>query len=307
MKLPSQKNHVHRIILTISTVAILALLILPKINNDLKSTVQSNETFNGERALNDVEYQMSLGPRTPGSVGHKLVVEWLQESLKEYGWETSVQKGSSMGHSISNIVAKKGEGSPWIILGAHYDSRLFADKDDTPQNRILPVPGANDGASGVAVLLELARVISHDRPYEIWLVFFDAEDNGNINGWDWILGSRYFVNSLLEFPDSMVLIDMIGDNDLNIYMEKNSDPTLKHDIWQIAASLGYSEYFIPINKYSMIDDHIPFIQSGIPSVNIIDFDYPYWHTVEDTEDKISNHSLQIVGDTLIAWLNSLRK
>jgi Zn-dependent M28 family amino/carboxypeptidase len=261
--------------------------------------------FSGERAYQDVEYQLSLGPRYVGSPGHSETSRWITSKLDDSGWETTIQEGELMGFPIMNIIAKRGSGVPWIIFGAHYDTRIFADKDEHPEHRNLPVPGANDGASGVAFLLEFARILPADLPYKIWLVFFDAEDNGNINGWDWILGSRYFVDELLaEYPDYMVLVDMIGDKNLNIYLEKNSNQSLSSEIWGIAANLGYSNYFIPKRKYSIIDDHIPFIEVGIPAVNIIDFDYPYWHTIEDTADKVSPESLEIVGTTLLAWLKN---
>jgi Zn-dependent M28 family amino/carboxypeptidase len=179
---------------------------------------------------------------------------------------------------------------------------LYADRDTQLENRTQAVPGANDGASGVAVLLELARVIPNDMNANIWLVFFDAEDSGSISGWDWILGSRSFVGSLDGEPDAVVIIDMVGDSDLNINIEKNSDQELAREIWGIASRLGYDEQFVPVPKYRLIDDHLPFIQAGIPAVDIIDYDYPYWHTVEDTVDKVSSESLKVVGDVLMGWL-----
>ena len=154
----------------------------------------------------------------------------------------------------------------------------------------------------MAVLLELARSLPKDLDKQIWLVFFDAEDNGNIPGWDWLLGSQAFVDSLQGKPDSVVVIDMIGDANLDIYLEQNSDKGLSTSIWAEAARLGFSSKFIPLPKYSMLDDHTPFLKAGIPAVDIIDFDYPYWHTTQDTADKVSAQSMQIVGDTLQAWL-----
>lgn len=268
--------------------------------------------FDGQRALEDVVYQVNLGPRIPGSPGHAQAVEWMVKELRGAGWTAEVQETELLGHPIRNVVGRWGEGRPWIVLGAHYDTRMFADEDPDPQNWQQPVPGGNDGASGVAVLLELARSWpSHvtaagepnrQLPGQFWLVFFDAEDNGNIPGWDWILGSRAFVTGLDEFPDAAVIVDMIGDADLNIYQERNSDPLLTQEIWAQAQALGYSAQFIPQPKYSMIDDHTPFLEAGIPAVNLIDFDYPYWHTLADTADKVSAESLQAVGDTLLAWL-----
>ncbi len=265
-----------------------------------------NTDFDGSRAFADVEYQVALGARVPGSQAHIQTQEYIQSVLKEAGWSVEIQQAQMMGHPISNIIGKKGEGKPWIILGAHYDSRLIADKDPDPANRILPVPGANDGASGVAILLELARTLP-DLDAEVWLVFFDAEDNGNIPGWDWILGSNAFVQQLTQAPEAVVILDMLGDADLNIHYERNSDPTLSAQIWQKAAELGYEEYFIPTQKYSILDDHTPFLNAGIPAVDIIDFDYTYYHTIEDTPDKVSADSLKAVGDTVRAWLESLEQ
>jgi Zn-dependent M28 family amino/carboxypeptidase len=163
------------------------------------------------------------------------------------------------------------------------------------------VPGANDGASGVAVLLELARTLPEDIS-PVWLVFFDAEDNGRIEGWDWILGSRAFVEEVPVSPQAVVIVDMVGDADLNLYYELNSDETIRTEIWNTAAALGYGNIFIQTGKHSMLDDHTPFLEKGIPAVDIIDFDYPYWHTTEDTLDKVSTESLGAVGDTLWHWL-----
>lgn len=283
------------------------LVIFVLIPDNYPNHKQSAMRFSGTRALEDLKFQLSLGPRIPKSSGHSQFLEWLQGSLENEDWTTEIQAGDSMGHPIKNVIAKRGRGDTWIIFGAHYDTRMYADKDPDLSKRISPVPGANDGASGVSILLELARVIPDGYPIEIWLVFFDAEDNGNIEGWDWILGSRYFVEHLNEKPDAMILLDMVGDSDLNIYMEKNSNPELMAAIWGQAASIGYGRYFIPTYRYSILDDHIPFIQAGIPSVDIIDFDYPYHHTVEDTLDKVSSQSLQIVGETLLEWLDSLEK
>jgi glutaminyl-peptide cyclotransferase len=257
--------------------------------------------FNGERAYEDVLTQVDFGPRIPGTEGHAKVVEWMQEELSGAGWQVEVQESEAMGNPIRNVVAKRGGESPQIILGAHHDTRIFADNDPHPANHSSPVPGANDGASGVAVLLELARVLPEDT-VPIWLVFFDAEDNGRIPGWDWILGSREFVRLNPVQPRAVVIVDMIGDADLNIHKERNSDPGIMDEIWTVAESIENDSVFLSSYKYSMLDDHTPFLEAGIPAVDIIDFDYPYWHTVEDTPDKVSAASLQAVGETLQAWI-----
>ncbi|HVN16500.1 MAG TPA: M28 family peptidase [Anaerolineales bacterium] len=257
--------------------------------------------FDGTRALADVQTQVAFGPRIPQTEGHAKVEEWMRSELEAAGWTVEVQSSQQMGHPVENLVAKRGDAPPQIILGAHYDSRIYADHDPDPNLRTQPMPGANDGASGVAVLLELARTLPDDIP-STWLAFFDAEDNGNIPGWDWLLGSRAFVEQNPVRPRAVIVVDMIGDSDLNIYMEQNSNVALSDEIWQTAANLGYSAAFIPQVKYSMLDDHTPFLQAGIPAVDIIDFDYPYFLTTRDTPDKVSAQSLKIVGDTLWAWV-----
>ena len=259
------------------------------------------ELFDGQRALADVETQVAFGPRTPGSSGHAQALEWMQSELSAAGWDSRIQSAEMLGHPIQNVIAYRGEEPPKIILGVHYDTRMIADNDPDPTQRTEPVPGANDGASGVAVLLELARVLPEES-VPVWLVFFDTEDNGRIEGWDWILGSQVFVRELEFHPEAAVIVDMIGDADQNIYIERNSNPKLVKEIWDIASELGYEESFIPEPKYSMFDDHTPFLQAGIPAIDIIDFDYPYWHTTGDTVDKVSAESLESVGTTLQEWI-----
>jgi len=283
----------------------------------LSTYCSSNQTiikeFNADRAYQDVIYQVSLGPRTPASEAHQNEIDWIVKELDDAGWNVEIQTSTILGHEVKNIIGKRGSGTPWVILGAHYDSRMVADHDLDENNHNKPVPGANDGASGVAVLLELARILpgyleqerDNDQPanaQQIWLVFFDAEDNGNLPDWDWILGSSVFANTLKLKPDAVVILDMIGDKDLNIYQEQNSDPGLSNEIWSVARSIGYSNYFIPQIKHKIIDDHIPFVNAGIRAVDLIDIDYPYYHTINDTPDKVSGRSLKIVGDTILTWI-----
>ena len=259
--------------------------------------------FNADRSYADVKTQDSFGPRFPGTPGHDQIVQWIMGELSKNNWQVELQQTSLMGHPIQNIIARRGAaGQPWIILGAHYDTRMVSDQDPDPAKRSQPMPGANDGGSGAAVLLELARDLPSNLQKQVWLVFFDAEDQGDLPGWDWILGSRAFVNSLTGKPDAAVVVDMIGDKNLNIYKELNSDPVLTDAIWKVAASLGYQNQFISQGKYRMEDDHTPFLEKGITAVDIIDFDYPYWHTTSDTPDKVSAASLQAVGDTLLKWV-----
>jgi len=261
------------------------------------------KAFDGTRAWKDVETQVNFGPRIPGTVGHQRTIAWIQSELTAAQWTASIQESSEMGHQVRNVLAKRGSGPPQIILGAHFDTRQVADQDPDPANRHLPVPGANDGGSGVAVLLEIARSLPTDLKTTVWLVFFDTEDQGSLPGWDWILGSSAYTKALNENPAAVVVVDMIGDADLNIYQERTSNPALVKSIWQIASSLGYAQ-FIAQPKYSMTDDHTPFLQKGIPAVDLIDFDYPYWHTISDTPDKVSVTSLKAVGDVLMRWILS---
>jgi Zn-dependent M28 family amino/carboxypeptidase len=273
------------------------------LQGEMAKKAQTPATFDAQRAYNDVVEQMALGPRTPGSQAHADVIRYIQSELKSAGWKVTIQKSTFQGHEIQNIIASHGDTTePATILGAHYDSRLKADRDADSFLTTLPVPGANDGASGVAVLLELSRVMPAQTANNVWLVFFDAEDQGNIDGWDWILGSSAYADALTVTPEALVLLDMIGDADLNIYREVSSDTTLKNEIWLTAARLGYSDQFINTEKYNMIDDHTPFLDKGIHAVDLIDFDYPYWHTIADTADKVSPQSLEIVGNVLLTWL-----
>ncbi|MBI3739535.1 MAG: M28 family peptidase [Chloroflexi bacterium] len=262
--------------------------------------------FSGDRAYADVKTQVAFGPRIPGSDAHAKVLDWMRSELESAGWQVEIQQSESMGHPIQNLVAHRSDEPPQIILGAHYDSRIYATRDPDPSKWTQPVPGADDGASGVAVLLELARSLPDDT-VPIWLVFFDAEDNGEIQGWDWLLGSKAFVTTLSAKPKAMILVDMVGDTDLSLPMEANSDPALRESIWKTAADLGYGNIFIPQPKYYIEDDHLPFIQAGIPSVDIIDINYAYWHTTSDTPEHVSAQSLQVVGDVLQTWLSQQKR
>ncbi len=264
-------------------------------------SLPATPNFDGKQAYEYARQQLEFGPRPVGSLANTLLVFWLQEDLSDSGWQVSLQQSEVDGEPVTNVLAKRGEGAPWVIFGAHYDTRLRADRESDAALKALPVPGANDVASGVAVLLELARSLPDDLAGSTWLVFFDAEDNGRIDGRDWILGSRAFVETLEGKPDAVVVVDMVGDADLQIYWEQGSDAGLREEIWGQAAALGYADHLIASPRHRMVDDHVPFLLAEIPAVLLIDFDYPYWHTSADTLDKISAASLQIVGETLLAW------
>lgn len=262
--------------------------------------------FDGQEAFAHLEAQMEFGPRWPGSPGHAAAGDYIVEELEAMGWSADEQLFDYMGVQGRNIIGRANEGKGQVIIvGAHYDTRRIADETPGAAAEELPVPGAVDGASGVAVLLELARTLDLEEvPNEIWLTFFDMEDNGSggIEGWDWIVGSTYMAQNLDITPQAMVLVDLIGDADQQLYYEGNSDPELRRELWDIASELGYGDVFIPRRRYTVLDDHVPFKQLGIPAVDIIDFDYPYWHTTEDTIDKASPDSLLRAGRTLEVWL-----
>jgi len=225
---------------------------------------------------------------------------------------------------IRNLVANYGTnpaGGAAIILGAHYDSRIYADKDPDPNNRLEPMPGANDGGSGVGVLLELARVLSeHYTPNtQIRLVFFDAEDQGRFEPWQtllpnsagYIVGSSYYAGALDLTADpisQMILVDLVGEFDQRFPIEGYGNqyfPELSAAIWQTAADLGYQQYFPNEVRGAIIDDHVPFIARNIPSADIIDLEYEYWDTTLDTLDKIDPMALERVGRVLVAYLENI--
>ncbi len=262
----------------------------------------ASREFDSQRAYQDIVMQVSFGPRTPGSPGQQKLIEYLKAELQEANWIVEIQTAQFKGMPVRNVIARRSDVPPQVILGAHYDTRILADRDPDPVKQTQPVPGANDGASGVAVLLELARVLPHDS-VPVWFVFFDAEDQGHIPPWeDWSIGARLFVEEFNLKPQAVVVVDMVGDPDLEMYMEKQSDPPLKREIWAVAAELGYERYFVPQTKYTIADDHVPFLEAGIPAVDIIDMDYEHWHTTADMPDKVAQQSLQIVGEVLLEWL-----
>jgi len=275
--------------------------LIPQILNKTNSLL---DKFNPTNAMSYIETQLSFGPRYPGSSGHQKEVNWIKDQLTHMGWQVKEESFFYRQKKITNLLTKSNTKGNLILIGTHYDTREYADRDPIIDNRNNPVPGANDGASGVAVLLELARVLVNDNKNAYWFMFFDAEDQDEIQGWEWIIGSSQFAQSLITKPDTVLIIDMIGDQNLNIFKEGFSDQKLQAEIWKSASNLGYSNYFKPEIKYYVIDDHKPFTDKGIPSVLLIDIEYPYWHTTADTIDKISPISLQIVGSTILEWIKS---
>jgi glutaminyl-peptide cyclotransferase len=245
----------------------------------------------GERAYQYALEQCEIGPRPPGTEAGWATGDYIIGQLEDSGWQVETEEFGYQGVRLRNIVGKSGQG-PVVILGAHYDTRPVADRD--PEHASQPIVGGNDGASGVAVLLELADVLGPEElEYEVWLAFFDGEDSGNLNGWPFCVGSSYMAEHLTVKPAYVIVVDMVGDKNQELYYEGHSDEALREKLWDIAAELGYEE-FVPEVRHSLVDDHVPFVNAGIPAVDIIDFDYPYWHTIEDTCDKVSADGLERV-------------
>jgi Zn-dependent M28 family amino/carboxypeptidase len=258
--------------------------------------------FDGKRALKHVAAQCDLGPRPVGSEANRETSDYVARELQRNGWEVEYHEFVHQTLPVRNVIGKKGSG-PVIILATHYDTSPRADKD--PTNRSLPVMGANDGGSGTGVLLELSRVLdaAATDQAEIWLVFFDAENHGGIQNWDWCIGSEYFAaevasRPLTEQPKYTIVVDMIGDSEQELYYEWNSTLWLQEKVWGVAADLGYQAQFVPEHRHSTINDHLSFLGVGLPAAVIADLDYPYWRTRYDTLDKISVDSLQRVGEVL---------
>lgn len=255
--------------------------------------------FDGEAAYEHVTAQCDLGFRPSGSEAGWATGDYIISYLEEQGWTVETEEFTYQDTPVRNVIGRIGADGPIILLGAHYDTRRSADQE----NPDVPVMGANDGASGVAVLLELARTLDLDKlQNQVWLAFFDAEDNGYLDGWDWCVGSSYMAAHLEVAPEAVVVVDMIGDADQQVYLEHNSHPVLQQALWEIAATLGYTDTFISEYRWTIHDDHVPFARRGITAVDIIDFDYPYWHTTQDTPDKVSAESLERVGRVLEVWL-----
>lgn len=269
--------------------------------------------FDQQRAFGFLKDQCDMGPRYPGSKGHHKVRKYIIEKLKSFGANVSLQRFKAVNGigdtlDLVNIIANYNLTAPKrILLGAHYDTRPWADKDPDPANHDKPVLGANDGASGVAVLLEVGRHMGKlSGSAGVDIVFFDGEDSGRYNdSAGWILGSRYFVEKLKGYkPGAVIIVDMVGEKGLEIKKEGFSRAVsqwLLDEIYSLAAELGFSE-FKNNEGTTVLDDHFPFIKAGLPAVDLIDFDYPFWHTVEDTPDKCSARSLNAVGTVLLHYV-----
>ena len=292
--------------------------------------------FEAQRAFADLERQVAFDPRMPGSPGHQQQLDWMISTLQPLAEQVRPQHftaKTALGgpYEFTNLLAvfSAAASGPITLLGAHWDTRPVADQDPDPTLRSQPVPGANDGASGVSILLELARIFHQTPPpHPVYLAFFDAEDSGKVGSG--LLYSGYCLGSVhmaqnwpqdLARPDRAIILDLVGgvakpnprvpvrtDLGANDYFDLRVEgysaqaaPELVDEIWSIAAELGHRA-FQRSRQTAVIDDHLPFIAVGIPAVDIIDFVPPVWHTVDDTPEYCSPQALRQVGETVVGLI-----
>jgi glutaminyl-peptide cyclotransferase len=281
---------------------------------DARGGTSRPREFAGARAFAYLERQMQFGPRVPGTEAHEHAGDWILEHLRATADSVLVQRFTHVTRHgatlrLRNFFARfRPAATERVLLLAHWDSRPRADQSANLGQQRLPVPGANDGASGVALLLGLADVLKAKPPaLGVDLLFVDGEDYGDFSADsnDVLIGSRYFAAHQPPGyqPLFAVLFDMVADKDQQFYHEGNSQgfaPEVVDRVWRTAADLGYGRVFVPGVKHTLIDDHVALQKAGIHAIDVVDFDYPYWHTTDDTIDKVSAGSLQVVGDVAVA-------
>ncbi|HUX35061.1 MAG TPA: M28 family peptidase [Gemmatimonadaceae bacterium] len=283
--------------------------------------------FDGNAAYAMVKTQVDFGPRVPGSPGWQKTGDWIVAQLKQLGDSVTEQRFLHVTPSgdtvpMRNIIAHLAPANPQRVLYiTHWDTRPIAENDPVLGNRKTPIPGANDGASGVAMFIQIAAALKKTPPtVGVDLLFVDGEDYGSFDNYsdtasnpDVLIGSTYYARHMSKdsLPLYGVLWDMIGDKDLNINQEGNSvvdAPEVVSRVWDTAKQLGYGKYFLDQRGETLIDDHVPFLDQGVHVIDVIDYDYGpktamlpqgYHHTLEDTPDKVSAKSLQIVGDVAV--------
>ena len=281
---------------------------------DKQASAPPSTGFSGESALRHATTLMSFGPRIPDSEGWRRSGEWIAERMRESAdtvfsqeWTHTLATGARIPQR--NIVARfRPELTERVLYVAHWDSRPWSDLAATPAERAQPVPGANDNASGVGLLIALGELLDSVPPaVGVDFLFVDGEDWGSFDSMtDVLIGSNYFARNL-PWPNYRPLFgvvwDMIGDADLQIYQEIHSvrqAPEVVQRVWSVAADLGLASVFIPEQKTPITDDHLPLLRAGLRVIDVIDIDYPYHHRPTDTIDKISAASLQKVGDVAAA-------
>lgn len=264
----------------------------------------------GDEAHRWVVRQCDLGPRVPGTPAHSAWIEMVRGYLDSLGVEYQLQRfphpdphggGTLTG---TNILARfRPEARPRVLFGAHYDSRAWCDEEDSTIAATHAVPGANDGASGSALLLVLARALRENPPpLGVDLAFFDAEDQGDHGSEDtWCLGSAYAAaNWPWDYPDWVIVLDMIGSPHTEFGRELYSKmyaSSLQDLVFQVAAEKGFREWN-PQAEYPVMDDHVPFLRMGIPSIVVIGFNDPFWHTRRDEPANVSPERLSRVGEVV---------
>ena len=269
--------------------------------------VELGPAFDGKRAFEHVRALVEIGPRVAGSPGAARARDYITKQLAELGLKVEEQAFDAktplgvvrMVNLRATFPSEPATSGPRVLITGHYDTKLFEE---------FRFVGANDGGSSAAFLIELARALKDaKRPLPIELVFFDGEEA--VIDWyqndDNTYGSRHYVQAAraagtLKDIKAMILVDMIGDRDLRILRESNSTPWLTDIIWNAAKRAGRPQFVD--EPLDVKDDHINFLQAGIPAVDIIDLDYPAWHTEADTLDKVSAESIQVVADVLLAAL-----
>jgi glutaminyl-peptide cyclotransferase len=285
---------------------------LPAQTTTSQKTMTAIPNFQSARAFDLLRKQTSFGPRNPGSSGHRDCLQFLVASLKSSADNVRTQEFVHDGYDgekfrLTNVIASfKPEATSRILLCAHWDTRPRAERDENPARRGDPILGANDGASGVAVLLEIAALLKiAPPPVGVDIVLFDGEDYGREGDIDrYLLGSRHFAktNPASYRPQFGILLDMVGDANLELPKEMNSiryAPDVVNTVWNTAGRLGITQFTDQAGD-EILDDHIPLNEAGIPTIDIIDFAYPdashrYWHTQNDTPDHCSAESLGAVG------------
>ena len=281
-----------------------------------KPAVAKTTDFNADSAMSYIRQQLAIGSRAPGTETARKAGDWIvsrlhttADTVLEQRWTHKLADGSSL--PLRNIFARfKPNAAQRILYVTHWDTRPVADSDPDMAKRKMAMPGANDGASGVALLLAIADALKKTPPgVGVDLLFVDGEDWGSFDtNTDVLIGSEYFAAHLPSLgykPLFGVLWDMIADADLNIYQEVNSAnaaPEVVQKVWSLAKDMGYEKYFIPEAKEPITDDHVPLIKAGLHVIDVIDIDYPSHHTTSDAIDKVSAKSMKIVGDVALALL-----
>lgn len=273
--------------------------------------------FDGASAFTYLEQQVAFGFRIPGTPAHARMAAWLDSMARAradtvivQSWKHVTAKGDTL--PLVNVIARfNPKAQERVLFMAHWDTRPISDSDKYKGDRNQPVPGASDGASGVALLLGVADVLKKS-PAKIGvdLLFVDGEDYGDFNAKpasDVLIGSRYYAQNLPPGPTPLyaILFDMIGDKNLDIYQEGNSllgAPEVVDLVWKVAKEVGHGDVFRASPKHTLTDDHVELQKVGIRAIDVVDFDYPSWHTPDDTIDKVSAQSLQVVGDVAMALL-----